>query len=125
MTLFGLFAGIAVTLAVIGTYGVISSSVTQRIHEIGVRMALGAEREEVLRLIIMQGMGLALVGVRVGLVGALCLSRFMAGLLSGVKPTDPARLAAVSLIVAALALVASLPPRSPSDEGRPNGGSPV
>jgi len=110
MILLGLFAGIAVALAVIGTYGVISYSVGQRTQEIGIRMALGAERHKVLRLIIGQGMSLILAGVAMGLVGALGMGRFIAALLYGVKSNDPATLAGASLILIAVSLVASYIP---------------
>ncbi len=110
MILLGLFAGIAVSLAVIGIYAVISYSVAQRTHEIGLRMALGAERLEVLRLIVGQGMGLTIAGVAIGLVGALGMGRFIAGLLYGVKSTDPATLAGVSLILIVTSLVATYLP---------------
>ncbi len=110
MLLLGLFAGLAMVLAAVGIYGVISYSVTQRTHEIGVRMALGAERTDVLWLVVGKGFVLALVGVAVGLAGALALTRFLSSLLFGVRPTDPAIFLGVSLILAAVALVASYIP---------------
>jgi putative ABC transport system permease protein len=110
MILLGVFAGIAVSLAVIGIYGVISCSVAQRTHEIGIRMALGAERHEVLGLIVRQGMGLTIAGVAAGLAGALGMGHFIAGLLYGVKSTDPATLAGVSLTLIAASLIASYIP---------------
>ena len=110
MILLGVFAAIAMSLAVVGIYGVISYSVAQRTHEIGIRMALGAERLQVLRLMVGQGMGLTLVGVAIGLIGALCMGRFIASLLYGVKSTDPATLAVVSSILIAVSLMASYIP---------------
>ncbi len=108
--LLGLFAGLAVVLAAVGLYGVISYSAVQRSHEIGVRMALGAQRLDVLRLIIGQGMTLALTGVAVGLAGALVLTRVLSSLLYGVRATDPATLIVVSLLLSGVALLASYIP---------------
>ena len=106
MLLLGIFAGIALTLATVGIYGVMAFSVTQRTHEIGIRMALGAKRSDVLGMVVRQGLKLALIGVVSGIVGALVLTRFLSSLLFGVKPTDPLTFAAVSLILSAVALVA-------------------
>jgi len=110
MLLLGLFAALAMVLAAVGVYGVISYSVTQQTHEIGVRMALGAERNDVLWLVVGKGLALALIGVGVGLAGALGLTRFLSSLLFGVRPTDPAIFLGVSLILAALSMVASYIP---------------
>ncbi|HXJ94336.1 MAG TPA: ABC transporter permease [Terriglobia bacterium] len=110
MLLFGIFAAIGLMLAAVGIYGVISYSVSQRTHEIGIRMALGAERNQVLNLVVGQGMVLTCVGVVIGLAGAFGLSRFLATLLYDVKPTDPATFAVVSLVLAAVALFASFIP---------------
>jgi putative ABC transport system permease protein len=100
------FALLAMLLAGVGIYGVVSYAVVQRTHEVGVRMALGAQRGDVLKLIVAQGMVLLLIGVGVGLIGAFLLTRFLAALLYGVRPTDSATFAAVSLLLAVVAIVA-------------------
>lgn len=96
-TLFAIFAGLALVLAVIGVYGVLSYSVSQRTHEVGIRMALGAERHHVLRLFMGQGMTLVLFGLVLGLAGAFALTRLMSSLLFGVSNTDLMTFAVVSL----------------------------
>jgi putative ABC transport system permease protein len=110
MILLGAFSVIALLLASIGIYGVLAYSVTQRSRELGIRMALGAARGRVLRLVIGQGMALAAVGIVIGLAGALALTRLLATQLYSIKPTDPATFAGVSLLLAAIALVATLVP---------------
>ena len=104
--LLGTFGGLALFIAIIGIYGVISYSVAERTHEIGIRMALGAERQDVLKLVLSQGMILTLVGVTIGIGAALGLTRLMASLLYGVKPTDPLTFAVVSLVLIVVALIA-------------------
>ncbi len=104
--LFGAFGLVALALAAVGILGVISYSVSQRTHEIGIRMALGAEKRDVLRMVIREGLKLALIGVAIGIAGALALTRFLASLLYGVEPTDPLTFIAVSLVLIAVALVA-------------------
>jgi len=104
--LIGLFAGLAVLLAAVGIYGVMAYLVAQRTHEIGIRMALGAQKSDVLKMVVGQGLRLAVIGVALGIVGALALTRFLASLLYGVKPTDPLTFIAVSLILIAVALLA-------------------
>ena len=106
MTLLSIFAALALLLACVGIYGVISYLVGQRTHEIGIRVALGAERRDVMRLVLGQGARMALVGVAVGLAGALGLTRLMASQLFGVSPHDPLTFAAVALLLVAIALAA-------------------
>jgi putative ABC transport system permease protein len=108
--LLGSFGALAVFIAAIGIYGVISYSVAQRTHEMGVRMALGAARGDVMRLVVGQGLRLALAGIAIGLVGATALTRFLASLLFGVKPTDPLTFVGVSLALAVVAVLASYLP---------------
>jgi predicted permease len=110
MHLFGGFAGLALLLAAIGTYGVLSYLVTQRRREIGIRIALGAGRETVLRSVMAHGLTLALIGLAAGLAAALVLTRLMEALLFEVRPNDPATLVGVALLIAAVAAAASLVP---------------
>ena len=105
-SLLTIFAVIALTLSAVGIYSVVAYSVTQRTREIGIRVALGAQRRDVLMLVARQGLSLALIGVAVGLAGAFALTRLMVGLLFGVSPTDTVTFATVSLGLIAVALVA-------------------
>jgi putative ABC transport system permease protein len=106
MQLFTVFAIAALLLAAIGIYGVMAYSVTQRTQEIGIRMALGAQKSDVLRLVVRQGMTLAAIGVVVGLVGALGLTRVISNLLFGVGASDPTTFIVISLLLIAVAFVA-------------------
>ncbi len=108
--LLGLFAGVALVLASIGIYGVISYSVTQRTHEIGLRVALGAQRRDVLRLVVWQGMRMALVGICLGIIGAFVVTRVMSSFLFGVSATDPLTFAGVALLLAGVSFLACYVP---------------
>jgi len=111
-SLLGVFAVIALILAMVGIYGVVSYAVTQRTHEIGIRMALGARAADVLKLILRNGMGPVLLGVTLGLAGAIGLTRLMASFLFGVTPTDPIAFTIVTLLLMAVVLMAAwLPAR--------------
>ena len=105
-----IFAGMAVILAAVGVYGVMAYSVTRRTHEIGIRRALGAQQQDVMRLVLRRGAALVLVGITIGLAGALALTRFLSNLLYGVTVRDPLTFVTVSLILAAVALLANYIP---------------
>jgi putative ABC transport system permease protein len=106
LILLGLFSALALTLAAIGIYGVISYSVAQRTHEIGIRMALGAQRKEVLTMVLTQGAKIALVGVAIGLVASTGLARLMSSLLFSVGANDPLTFSAVAFLLIVVAMLA-------------------
>jgi putative ABC transport system permease protein len=108
--LLGLFAGIALLLTAVGLYGVMSFTVLQRTHEIGIRVALGADRSDVLRMVLSKSMALTGVGLAIGMIGASMLTRLLDSLLYEVKPTDPATLLAVSAVLIAVSALASYIP---------------
>jgi predicted permease len=110
MLLLGAFAGLALLLAVVGIYSVMSFAVSRRTNEIGIRVALGASRSNVLVLIVRQALVLALIGSVIGIVGALSLSRLMASQLYGVRPTDPVTFITVAALLMMVSLVASYIP---------------
>jgi putative ABC transport system permease protein len=110
LTLLSIFAGIALVLAIVGIYGVMSYSVTQRTHEIGIRMALGAVGGDVLGMVVRQTLRLVVIGAVLGLAGALALGRALTSLVFEVKPSDPTTLAVVTVLLALVALAATLVP---------------
>lgn len=110
MLVFVVFAVVALTLASVGLYGVVAHGVTERTHEIGVRMALGAEARHVLRLVVRQGLSMALIGVAIGIVASVALSRWIEGLLFGVTANDPLTLAWVVAVLLTVALIACYVP---------------
>ena len=110
MMLLGAFGLVAFALAVVGVYGVVSYVVTQRTREIGIRVALGAQRAQVMRLVVMGALRPVLAGVAVGAIGAVSASRMLGTLLYDVKPGDPAVVAGIATLLAAAAIAASLVP---------------
>ncbi len=110
MILLGVFAFVALTLAAIGIFGVMNYTVAQRTHEIGIRLALGAQGADVLKMVVGHGMMLAALGIGIGLVGAFVVTRVMSSLLYGVSATDPLVFAGVALLFTAIAFLASYIP---------------
>lgn len=110
MLMLSIFAAVALTLAAVGIYGIMSYSVTQRTHEIGIRMALGAQAQNVLMLVVRQGMRLTLIGLGIGLIGAFALTRIITSLLYGVSATDPLIYVAISTLLGVVALLACFIP---------------
>ena len=110
MFLLGLFAALALLLASVGIYGVMSYSVAQRTREIGIRMALGARRSDVLQMTVKQGLKLVGIGMLFGLAAAFLLTRLMASLLYGISATDPITFIGISLVLLAVAILASYIP---------------
>jgi len=110
MLLLGLFAALALLLAAVGIYGMMAYRVGQRMHELGLHIALGAQRRDVLRLVLGDVAQLASLGIAIGVAGAFALTRLMTSLLFEVKPTDPATFAIVAIVLAIVALAASYVP---------------
>jgi ABC-type antimicrobial peptide transport system permease subunit len=110
MLLLSLFAGLALVLAAVGIYGVISYSITQSTQELGIRMALGASRGNILSLIVGQGAKLALIGVGLGIVASLLLTRVLSSLLYGVSATDPIVFAGLAILLTSVVLLACFIP---------------
>jgi putative ABC transport system permease protein len=108
--LLGLFAALALVLATVGIYGVLAFGVGRRTHEIGIRLAMGAHQDDILQLVVRQGMKLVLVGIVLGIAGALALTRLMASLLYGVSATDPATFIAVTFLLVSVAMMACYVP---------------
>jgi putative ABC transport system permease protein len=115
----GSFGALALILAVIGIYGVISYSIVQQAHEIGVRMALGARRSNILLVILEKGMMLAIIGVTIGIGGALALTRVLCNMLFEIKPTDPATFIGVALLLLIAALAACYIPARQATKSDP------
>jgi putative ABC transport system permease protein len=110
LLLLATFALLALVLAALGIYSVLSYSVKRRVQEIGIRLALGATLRDVLRMVVLEGMRPAVLGVAIGVAGALALARVMSSLIYGIKPTDPVTFLAVAVVLAMVAMCASLVP---------------
>jgi putative ABC transport system permease protein len=110
MLLLGIFAAVALIIATVGIYGVISYAVSQRMREIGIRIALGAQAGDVLRMIVWRGISLTMIGIALGVAAALALTRVMKNLLFNVSATDPATFALIALLLIVVALIASYIP---------------
>jgi len=110
MIVLGAFASVALLLAALGIYGVISYLVGQRTHELGIRLALGAGHKDILRLVLSRGMKMAMAGVAIGLVAAFGLTRLMSSMLFGVRPTDPLTFTAIASVLLLVALLATYLP---------------
>ena len=110
LALLGLFAGVALLLASIGIYGVMAYTFSQRTNEIGIRMAMGAQRSDILKIAVGEGAVIVVFGLLAGLAGSLMLTRFLQTMLFEVKPTDPVTFAAISGLLAAVALAACFVP---------------
>jgi putative ABC transport system permease protein len=110
LRLLGLFAGLAVFLATVGIYGVIAYSVEQRTHEFGMRMALGAQRWDIIRLVVREGLIVTVAGLVIGIAGAFGLTRLIANQLYGVTPMDPLTIATVALLLTVVAMLACVIP---------------
>ena len=110
MILLGVFAGVALALASVGVYGIMSYTVAERTHEIGIRMSLGAANGDVLRMVLRQSVLLATVGLGLGLIAALAVSRVLSSLVFGISATDPATLGGVAVLLLAVATAAALVP---------------
>lgn len=106
LVLLTVFAAVALILAIVGIYGVMSYAVTQRSHEIGIPMAIGAQSRDVFRMVVGEGMILALIGIGLGLVGAFALTRLMTTMLFAVEPTDPATFITIAVLLTGVTLVA-------------------
>jgi predicted lysophospholipase L1 biosynthesis ABC-type transport system permease subunit len=110
LVMLSLADGMALLLGVVGVYGVLAYSVAQRTHELGIRIALGAQKRDILQLVLSRGMSLTLIGVGIGVAGAFTLTRFLSSLLYGVKPNDPATIVTVSLLLLVITLIAAYMP---------------